>query len=203
MKKISRIIAGTLLAAGISFAQQVQIGGHAAVNFSTLWGDGASEMEVPWSLGILAGVAVKVPVNEKVCVVPEMNVDWRRQKDDEITWNTWAIEVPVLARYSVVPQVYLEAGPQLGFLLSSEIERKFDTGPGAEKIKLGDRKVDALHIFEIGLDAGVGFSVAQNLDLDIRFAVGLNSIVDGKKFDNDDQAFKNMQIQIGGTYWFK
>ena len=103
MKKISRIIAGTLLATGISFAQ-VQIGGHAAVNFSTLWGDGASEMEIPWSLGVLAGVATKVPVNEKICVVPEMNVDWRRQKDDEITWNTWAIEVPVLARYSVVPQ---------------------------------------------------------------------------------------------------
>jgi hypothetical protein len=28
------------------------------------------------------------------------------------------------------------------------------------------------------------------------------SIIDGKKFESDDQAFRNMQIQVGGIYWF-
>jgi hypothetical protein len=197
MKKISRIIAGTLLATGISFAQ-VQIGGHAAVNFSTLWGDGASEMEIPWSLGVLAGVATKVPVNEKICVVPEMNVDWRRQKDDEITWNTWALELPVLARYNVLPQMYFEAGPRFALLLSSEMEQ--DLGSVVETTNFG--KNDALNVFEFGIDVGIGCSVTPNLDLGIRYGVGLTSIIDGKKFESDDQAFRNMQIQVGGIYWF-
>ena len=197
MKKISRIIAGTLLATGISFAQ-VQIGGHAAVNYSTLWGDGASEMEIPWSLGVLAGVATKVPVNEKICVVPEMNVDWRRQKDDEITWNTWALELPVLARYNVLPQMYFEAGPRFALLLSSEMEQ--DLGSVVETTNFG--KNDALNVFEFGIDVGIGCSVTPNLDLGIRYGVGLTSIIDGKKFESDDQAFRNMQIQVGGIYWF-
>ena len=125
MKKISRIIAGSLLATGISFAQ-VQMGGHAAVNFSTLWGDGAKDFEIPWSLGAAVGAAAKVTVNEKFSVVPELNIDWRRQKNEEINWSTWAIELPILARYNALPQMYFEAGPQIAFLLSSEIEQNFD-----------------------------------------------------------------------------
>jgi hypothetical protein len=38
--------------------------------------------------------------------------------------------------------------------------------------------------------------------MSIRYGVGLTSIIDGKKFEAEDQAFKNMQIQVGGTYWF-
>ena len=197
MKTISRIIAGALLATGLASAQ-VQMGGHAAVNFSTLWGDGASEKEIPWGLGITAGVAAKVAVNEKVSVVPELDVDWRRQKDDEYTWNTWAIELPVLARYNVLPQMYFEAGPRFALLLSSEMDQ--DLGNHVETTNFG--KIDALNIFEFGLDAGIGFSVTPNLDLSIRYGVGLTSIIDGKKFESDDQAFKNMQIQVGGIYWF-
>ena len=197
MKKISRIIAGTLLATGISFAQ-VQIGGHAAVNFSTLWGDGASEKEIPWSLGLTAGAAAKVAVNEKVSVVPELDVDWRRQKDDEFTWNTWALELPVLARYNVLPQMYFEAGPRFALLLSSEMEQ--DLGSVVETTNFG--KNDALNVFEFGIDVGIGCSVTPNLDLGIRYGVGLTSIIDGKKFESDNQAFRNMQIQVGGIYWF-
>lgn len=197
MKKIPLIIASTLLATGLSFAQ-VHIGGHAAVNFSTLWGDGASNMEIPWSLGVTAGAAAKIAVNEKFTVVPELDLDLRRQTDDVITWTTWAIDIPVLVRFNAMPQLFFEAGPQFDLLLSSKIERDLDPAP--ETINLGDSK--ALKTFEIGIDVGAGYSVTQNLDLNVRFAVGLTSIVDGTKFDGDDEAFRNMQIQVGGTYWF-
>ena len=197
MKAISRIITGALFATGLASAQ-VQMGGHAAVNFSTLWCDGASEKEIPWSLGLTAGAAAKIAVNEKVSVVPELDVDWRRQKDDEFTWNTWALELPGLARYNVLPQLYFEAGPRLALLLSSEMEH--DLGSVIETTNFG--KKDALNVFEFGLDVGIGFSVTPNLDLGIRYGVGLTSIIDGKKFESDDQAFKNMQIQVGAIYWF-
>ena len=198
MKTVYRIIAGALFATGLASAQ-VQMGGHAAVNFSTLWGDGASEKEIPWSLGLTAGAAAKVAVNEKVSVVPELDVDWRRQKDAEYTWNTWALELPVLARYNVMPQMYFEAGPQFALLLFSEMEQDF----GSHIETTDFSKIDALHRFEIGIDVGIGCSVSPNLDLSIRYGVGLTSIIDGKKFDDDDQAFKNMQIQVGGIYWFQ
>ncbi|PWJ64221.1 Outer membrane protein beta-barrel domain-containing protein [Fibrobacter sp. UWB15] len=197
MKAISRTIAGALFATGLASAQ-VQMGGRAAVNFSTLWGDGASEKEIPWSLGLTAGAAAKVAVNEKVNIVPELDVDWRRQKNDEYTWNTWAIELPVLARYNVMPQMYFEAGPRFALLLSSELEQDLDNYVETTNFS----KIDALNLFEFGIDVGIGYSVTPVFDMSIRYGVGLTSIIDGKKFEAEDQAFKNMQIQVGGTYWF-
>jgi hypothetical protein len=174
------------------------MGGRAAVNFSTLWGDGASEKEIPWSLGLTAGAAAKVAVNEKINIVPELDVDWRRQKNDEYTWNTWAIELPVLARYNVMPQMYFEAGPRFALLLSSELEQDLDNYVETTNFS----KIDALNLFEFGIDVGIGYSVTPVFDMSIRYGVGLTSIIDGKKFEAEDQAFKNMQIQVGGTYWF-
>jgi len=197
MKAISRTIAGALFATGLASAQ-VQMGGHAAVNFSTLWGDGASEKEIPWSLGLTAGAAAKVAVNEKINIVPELDVDWRRQKNDEYTWNTWAIELPVLARYNVMSQMYFEAGPRFALLLSSELEQDLDNYVETTNFS----KIDALNLFEFGIDVGIGYSVTPVFDMSIRYGVGLTSIIDGKKFEAEDQAFKNMQIQVGGTYWF-
>lgn len=197
MKAISRVIAGALFATGLASAQ-VQMGGRAAVNFSTLWGDGASEKEIPWSLGLTAGAAAKVAVNEKVNIVPELDVDWRHQKNDEYTWNTWAIELPVLARYNVMPQMYFEAGPRFALLLSSELEQDLDNYVETTNFS----KIDALNLFEFGIDVGIGYSVTPVFDMSIRYGVGLTSIIDGKKFEAEDQAFKNMQIQVGGTYWF-
>jgi hypothetical protein len=197
MKAISRTIAGALFATGLASAQ-VQMGGRAAVNFSTLWGDGASEKEIPWSLGLTAGATAKVAVNEKINIVPELDVDWRRQKNDEYTWNTWAIELPVLARYNVMPQMYFEAGPRFALLLSSELEQDLDNYVETTNFS----KIDALNLFEFGIDVGIGYSVTPVFDMSIRYGVGLTSIIDGKKFEAEDQAFKNMQIQVGGTYWF-
>ena len=197
MKTISRMIAGALFATGLASAQ-VQMGGRAAVNFSTLWGDGASEKEIPWSLGLTAGAAAKVAVNEKVSIVPELDVDWRRQKNDEYTWNTWAIELPVLARYNAMPQMYFEAGPRFALLLSSELEQDLDNYVETTNFS----KIDALNVFEFGIDVGIGYSITPVFDMSIRYGVGLTSIIDGKKFEAEDQAFKNMQIQVGGIYWF-
>ncbi|WP_163437963.1 porin family protein [Fibrobacter succinogenes] len=198
MKKLYLIVAAVLLATGLSFAQ-VHVGGHAAASFSTAWGDETDD--VPWGFGFNAGAAAKIGLNDMISVVPEAGIALRRSSDDDQTWSTWAIEIPVLARINVMPQLYLEVGPQIAFLLSSEME--YDYGYATETIKYGDSKIDALNTFEFGLDAGVGYSVMQNLDVNFRFALGLTSILDSKKLGAEsDQSVKNMQLQLGATYWF-
>ena len=195
MNKLYLVLAAVLLATGLSFAQ-VNVGGHAAVNFSTLWGDAADD--APWGLGFAAGVAAKVPVNPMISVVPEVDIDLRRQSDDDVTWSTWALEIPILARINAAPQIFIEVGPQLGFLLSSEVEHDF--GATTTTTDLGDAKV--LNTFEFGIDVGAGYAVMPNLDVNFRFALGLTSIVDGKKYIGSDDPAKNMQLQLGATYWF-
>jgi hypothetical protein len=195
MKKLYLVLATVLLATGLSFAQ-VNVGGHAAVNFSSLYGDAAED--APWGLGFAAGVAAKVPVNPMISVVPEVDIDLRRQSDDDVTWSTWALEIPIMARIGVMPQLYLEVGPQLAFLLSSEVEREF--GATTTTTDLGDLKV--LNTFEFDIAAGAGYTVMPNLDVNFRFVLGFTSIVDGKKYIGSDDPAKNIQLQLGATYWF-
>jgi hypothetical protein len=197
MKKILLLVAVMLFAASSAFAQ-FSLGGHAAVNFGTVWGDNTDE--VPWGLGFNAGVATKIGISGLIAVAPEVDVDMRRASDDEITWTTWALEIPILARINVLPMLFIEAGPQLAFLLSS----KEEVDMGAMEVTYDFSDAKALNTFEFGVAAGVGFTVIPNLDVNVRSVIGFTSIVDSKKaFEGgDDSAVKNLQFQVGATYWF-
>ena len=196
MKKILLLVAVMLFAASSAFAQ-FSLGGRAAANFSTMWGDNTDD--VPWGLGFNAGVATKISLG-LFAVAPEVDVGLRRQSDDEITWSTWAIEIPILARINVLPMLFIEAGPQLAFLLSS----KEEVDMGAMEVTYDFSDAKALNTFEFGVAAGVGFTVIPNLDLNFRSVIGFTSVIDSKKaFEGgDDSAVKNLQFQVGATYWF-
>lgn len=199
MKKLILGIATVALAASASFAGDISVGARAAANFGTVWGDNAED--APWGFGFNAGVDGKIGINDMISVVPEVGVALHRASDDDQTWSSWAIEVPVMARVNVTPQFFLEVGPSFNFVLTGEMET--DMGGITETIDYGSDEIDGLNVFEFAIDAGLGFSVMPNLDVNFRFAMGLTSIIDmdmgyGMKVDD----FKNMGFQLGVTYWF-
>ena len=227
MKKIILLAAAVLMAASASFAQ-FNLGGRAAINFGTVWGDNTED--VPWGFGFNAGLATKIGINDMFAVAPEVTIDLRRSSDAVITWSTWAIDIPVLARINLMPALYLEVGPQFAIILSSEAEMDYILG--TTTINYGD--ADILNTFEIGLAAGAGYSITPNLDVNFRLALGFTSILDDSKNDDFEEAdmgaadadafnsfddmmnssleensasaaggkVKNLQFQAGVTYWF-
>ena len=233
MKKIILLAAAVLMAASASFAQ-FNLGGRAAINFGTVWGDNTED--VPWGFGFNAGLATKIGINDMFAVAPEVTIDLRRSSDAVITWSTWAIDIPVLARINPMPALYLEVGPQFAIILSSEAEMDYILG--TTTINYGD--ADILNTFEIGLAAGAGYSITPNLDVNFRLALGFTSILDDSKNDDFEEAdmeaadadaddfaaafnsfddmmnsslednsasaaggkVKNLQFQVGVTYWF-
>ena len=233
MKKIILLAAAVLMAASASFAQ-FNLGGRAAINFGTVWGDNTED--VPWGFGFNAGLATKIGINDMFAVAPEVTIDLRRSSDAVITWSTWAIDIPVLARINLMPTLFVEVGPQIGIILSSEAEMDYILG--TTTINYGD--ADILNTFEIGLAAGAGYSITPNLDVNFRLALGFTSILDDSKNDDFEEAdmeaadadaddfaaafnsfddmmnsslednsasaaggkVKNLQFQVGVTYWF-
>ena len=233
MKKIILLAAAVLMAASASFAQ-FSLGGRAAINFGTVWGDNTED--VPWGFGFNAGLATKIGINDMFAVAPEVTIDLRRSSDAVITWSTWAIDIPVLARINLMPALYLEVGPQFAIILSSEAEMDYILG--TTTVNYGD--LDILNTFEIGLAAGAGYSITPNLDVNFRLALGFTSILDDSKNDDFEEAdmgaadadaddfaaafnsfddmmnsslednsasaaggkVKNLQFQVGVTYWF-
>ncbi len=186
---------------------------------STFKGDDSDD--APWGVGFNAGVAAKYNVNEMIAVVPEVGIDFRRIADDEATASFWVLNIPVLARISPVANLYVEAGPTIGFILSNDVEYDEPSFDDADfggynlsdyGIDLDDMLDDAgssgagedANTFEFGLAFGLGYSVLPNLDVNFRFAIGLTNLYEDVKtedytFESDLQ---NMQLSIGATYWF-
>jgi hypothetical protein len=192
MKKILLLVAVMLFAASSAFAQ-FSLGGRAAANFGTIYGDDADD--APWGLGFAAGVSAKIGINPMIGIVPDLDINLRRVADDEATWTVWALEVPVMVRFNATSQLFLEAGPMLSFLLSG----KYDLDEG-EDVDYGKY----LNTVEFGLSFGAGFSIMPKLDINARFNLGLTSELEevdmGLAKAEIDK--KNMQFQVGATYWF-
>lgn len=195
MNKILMSFMVLAMLATTSFAQNV--GGHLALNFGTAIGE--YNEDVSWGLGVNAGVAAKFTLIPMLDLVPEIDFEMRRASDDDATWTTMAINIPVLLRVNVMPQLFLEVGPTVAFLLSSEMETEVtELGSVATvSVDLGSDDIDVLETFELGLAAGAGFTVMPKLDLNFRVAMGLTSLV-----SDDFGEAKNLQLQLGGTYWF-
>ena len=195
MNKILMSFMVLAMLATTSFAQNV--GGHLALNFGTTIGE--YNEDVSWGLGVNAGVAAKFTLIPMLDLAPEIDFEMRRASDDDVTWTTMAINIPVLLRVNVMPQLFLEVGPTVAFLLSSEMETEVtELGDVATvSMDLGSDEIDVLETFELGLAAGAGFTVMPKLDLNFRVAMGLTSLV-----SDDFGEAKNLQLQLGGTYWF-
>lgn len=218
MKKIHALLLLMALTCSAAFAQELEqeqktetkkvseakYGARAALNFSHFWGDDTEELHLPWGTGFNAGFAAKVGITPSIEIAPELSINMRNQSDDVTEWSTWAIEFPIMARFKMTDKLYVEIGPQIDFLLSSELESEFGFDE-SQKVDLGSSKIDALNTVEFDIAAGIGFEILPCLDADFRVVLGMTSMLNWDVEDEDDMHIndiKNLQIQIGATYWF-
>jgi opacity protein-like surface antigen len=195
-----KIILAAALIVSAAFAQSpVNVGGRAAVNFGTFWGD---KNEANWAVGFNAGVNLKVGINEMLSFVPGLEIDLRRvtaetydydyysvTKLDE-TITMWYLDIPLALRINANPQLFIDVGAYLGIKLSAEDTMEAN---GQSKSKDVGEHMESI---DIGLIAGVGYNVMPNLDVNFRLALGLTEMIKNAK------GSKNMRLQLGATYWF-
>ncbi|WNW01172.1 porin family protein [Tenacibaculum sp. HL-MS23] len=79
------------------------------------------------------------------------------------------INIPVMLKFYLADSFYLEAGPQIGFLVNDEIE------VGA--INFSDNE-DVFNKVDYSLDLGLGFKISENVSLNARYGFGLNGVFD-------------------------
>jgi len=129
MKKSFLLVGIALLSLGGLNAQEyVMFGVKGGINSSTFSGDGFGDFDNPdsrtsFNLGLLA----EIPVSDKFSVQPEVLYSGQgydivsRDNANDVEYQLDYINVPVLAKYYLVDGLSLEAGPQIGFLVNSEI----------------------------------------------------------------------------------
>ncbi|PHS07965.1 MAG: hypothetical protein COA88_07585 [Kordia sp.] len=163
-------------------AQEVTFGAKAGLNMANLVGDVEDNSML---IGAHVGGMVEISFSDKFAVQPELLFSIQGTKDDDASFNLNYINVPVMAKYFVTEEISIEAGPQVGLLMSA----KYD----------GEDANDGLSTIDFGLNFGAGYKMESGLNFALRYNLGLSNVYDFEGFD-DKAANAVMQVSVG--YFF-
>jgi opacity protein-like surface antigen len=157
-------------------------------------------------IGFNAGVFANIPVAESFSVQPEVLYSQYGAKADYTLLGTKYssstkldyIAVPVMFQYNLIPNLYVEAGPEFGFLVSAKNKIKNENNGNSST---SDNYKDDLKTFNFGIGIGAGYYFTPNFGLTARYVAGLTDVA--KDRPNGSDAVKNNVFQVGLAYKFK
>nr|WP_294934266.1 porin family protein [uncultured Flavobacterium sp.] len=167
---------------GSSLAGRIKLGPKAGVNIATLSADDTKSL-----VGFHVGGFVEFMLTEKLALQPEVLYSAQGATADEgdAEWKLGYINIPFMVKYDVFKGLNLEAGPQMGFLISAEDEA-------------GNDIKDSFESTDFGFNLGLGYSLPMGLMLSGRYTIGLSDVVK----DNTTDSVKNGVIQASVGYKF-
>lgn len=174
----------------------VRFGARAGANLSTINGDDADSFKNKTSFHI--GAVAEMEVTDAFSVQPELLYSSQGADYSESmysgSYNLDYINLPIMAKYKVAEGFSLEAGPQVGLLLSAKDKFEGDGSSGEEDIK------DFISDTDFGVNLGVGYELENGLNFGARYNLGLSNLNDGE--DADDFKIQNATIQFSIGYFF-
>ncbi|GAA4810445.1 porin family protein [Litoribaculum gwangyangense] len=183
-----------------TYKSQINFGIKGGMNFSLIVGDDTDNFD--GKIGFHLGGVLEFPISEKFSLQPELLYSLQGDKSTfdgmEIKFKLDYLNLPMMAKYYVTEGFSLEAGPQVGFLMSAEAE-----GGG---ISLDIK--DIIKDVDFGLNFGVGYELANGLNFSGRYYVGISNIVEnsgsilGEPVDADQIKNQNNVFQLSIGYFF-
>lgn len=167
-------------------AQGIKFGAKAGLNLSSITGDNTEDFKriTDFHFGVMA----EWKISDKFALQPEViyskqGADTNINSEGIISLNY--LNIPLIAKYYVTEKWSLEAGPQIGFLLS--------TKGGSINYK------DALKSTDFGMNFGVGFKLNNGLNFGARYNLGLFNIIDVNGVSDKN---RNGVFQLSVGYFF-
>lgn len=193
MKKII-LAAMAVMVFGFANAQKTRFGVKGGLNISTVVGGDVDDTKA--LVGFHVGGFAEIHVVQRFFIQPELlfsaqgtKVDLPLGNDLDIKLNY--LNIPVLAKYYIVDKKFsVEAGPQLGILLSAKAD--------------GENVKDNLRSADLGFNLGAGYNFTDNLSVGLRYTIGLSPLSD-KDIDNSDDYYdsaKNSNLALSLAYKF-
>jgi opacity protein-like surface antigen len=198
MKKLFLFAALALFCLTYSIAQ-VNFGAKAGVNFSDITGEEVDSFNGRTSLHI--GVIAEIMVSDMFAVQPELiyssqGSDYEDSEDGFDFSGTVKLDylnIPVMAKYYIGEGGFsVEAGPQIGFLLSAKDEFEGEEEDIDEFVKGTD----------FGVNFGLGYKLENGLHFGARYNLGLSDNLDVDDFEAEGAEYKNSVIQVSVGYFF-
>jgi hypothetical protein len=167
MKKVI-LVAVIAIFSLVGVNAQTSFGAKAGLNSATLIGDVDGNKSL---IGFNAGVFAEIPLADSFYLQPELLYSTQGTEDYRYLSNSIPlvdklnldyINLPIMFKYDVANRFYLEAGPQVGFLVSAK--------RGNADIK------DEFESTDFGANFGFSYGFTENLFAQARYNIGLSDI---------------------------
>jgi len=177
-------------------AQESHFGAKLGLGFTSTT---PSSAKAKSRLGINIGAVAEFMLSDQFSIAPELlyatlgqNYKWQYEGDNwEDNYALSYLQIPVLARYYVNENIYLNGGLQLGLLLSATNTEILNGHSHSENIK------SQLNSTDFGFALGGGYKLENGLFFDARYIAGLSNIS-----VSDDYPVKNNAIMFSAGYYF-
>jgi hypothetical protein len=193
MKKLLFFTAIVLFGFTYVSAQDINFGAKAGVNFATITGDDLDSFSSRTAFHL--GFVAEIGITETFSFQPELlySAQGSDYSEDSFEGSLKVdyLNLPLMAKFYVAEGFSLEAGPQVGFLLSAK--DVYDDGEDDWK--------DITKGIDFGLNFGVGYKLENGLNFGARYNLGLSDLNDDPD-SQADSAFKNSVIQAYVGFFF-
>lgn len=197
-------------------AQEIKFGAKAGLNGSTLIGDAEDAKMI---IGAHVGAFAEIKINDKFSFQPELLFSMQGAKSEyseseEFGGDIYSyseeskvklnyLNVPLMAKYYATQKFYVEAGPQIGFLISAKSDYEYtELINGSVDYSESEDGFDVKDNFksvDFGFNFGLGYEFTENIFTGVRYNLGLSDITDITGFDDK---VKNGVFQVSFGYKF-
>jgi hypothetical protein len=183
MKKILLVTVIAVLGLTNVNAQEIKFGAKGGLNFASIGGDNTGDVDPVTAFNF--GLVAEIPISEKFYFQPELMYSGQGYSfnDDTIALNY--LNIPLMGKYYLTKGFSLEAGPQIGFLLSAKNDKT-------------DVK-DSFNTVDFGVNFGLGYKLDNGLNFGARYNLGLSDI---NNIDNSSNKNRNGVFQLSVGYFF-
>jgi len=186
MKKVVFLLTA-LLSVSISQAQDFTFGVKGGLNIASVGGNAYSGLGGLGSkIGFHLGGVAEFPISEKIAVQPELLFSLQGTKwnygvgGDDL--NLGYVNLPILGKYYILEGLSAEAGPLVGFLLTTNVDDD-----------------DRFKKLDIAFAIGASYKLNENIFFSLRYNKGIANINDDS-FTNDKS--QNNVFQLSAGYAF-
>ncbi len=166
-----------------SNAQEIKFGVKGGANLHTVTGDIKNASP---KVGFQVGGFAEFKISDKFSIQPEVLYSTQGVKikesepelnySSEVKLNLAYLNIPVMAKFYVVERFSLEAGPQIGFLLSASVKDNYKENDKVVRFSGNDNVKKYMESIDFGVNFGAGYDFTENLSVGARYNLGLSKL---------------------------
>ncbi|MAP54201.1 porin family protein [Altibacter sp.] len=189
MKKLIVLAAIAAVSFTSVHAQEVRFGIKGGVNFASLNGDDADDLDGKTSIHL--GGVVNIPISELFAVQPEVIYSRQGFENSEpelfdVTVYLDYLNIPIMADFTVAEGLSLQGGPQVGININS-ISKDNNTD--------NETDIDDVETLDLGVGIGGQYKLPMGLFFQARYVIGLSDVF-------PDANAKNSVVSVSVGWFF-